>query len=51
VLVLTGPGLKTPEALAGRLPPIPEILPRRAAFEALWSARARSPADRSSALD
>ena len=43
VLVLTGPGLKTPEALAGRLPPIPTILPRRAAFEALWSARAPRP--------
>jgi threonine synthase len=51
VLVLTGPGLKTPEALAGRLPTIPEIPPRRAAFEALWSARAHPPADRSSALD
>jgi threonine synthase len=51
VLCLTGPGLKTPEALAGRLPPIPEIAPRRADFEALWRARADHAADRGSALD
>jgi threonine synthase len=51
VLCLSGPGLKTPDALAGRLPPIPEIDPRRSAFEALWQARARHPADQGSALD
>jgi threonine synthase len=51
VLCLTGSGLKTPDALAGRLPPIPEIEPRVSAFQTLWKTRPPRAADRTSALD